>query len=155
MSNQSNVADFENMLSLDQPIRSAATRWERKQRQIAPVTGNSKPLTQRNTSSDNNDMNDSGVMDRFIPNRAGTIDFDHSIAEEPNNNMEDSDYNKLVHEASGVGTSQGSSSGSRILAYKNKAPAPKDDHVSSLKVLYSVQGSLTSAYDSSIPDNNV
>ena len=126
----SNIADFESILSLENPIKnSVVTRWERKaQRSLSQRTCNTP---QKNAEVSNDSC--SG-MDRFIPNRSG-MDFEHSISEE---NIcvtgKQSEYSKLLQETNG-------SQPARILSFKNKAPAPKEEHLNSLKVLYSVQNS--------------
>lgn len=104
----SNLADFENIMSLDNPIKcSIKSRWERK--------------------SENMDVDCS--MDRFIPSRSGLSgDFNKSMT------ADESDYSKVLSEVNGINNS------ARVLAFKNKAPAPKEENFSSLKVLYSVQG---------------
>jgi cell division cycle protein 20 (cofactor of APC complex) len=121
MNTSAQVADFENMLSLDNPITSVQTRWERKAKQA------------------------SELQDRYIPNRSGT-DFDlsqYSSSSDENlggNEQEtSSDYAKLLA-ANTKNDGEQDTSSSRILAFKNKAPAPKDGYQNSLKVLYSQQG---------------
>lgn len=117
----SNIADFENLLSLDQPIQSSVLpRWQRK-----------------TELSNNNVMN----ADRFIPNRSSS-ELENSVMDNSNNSEsmsssegpeseESEDYSKMLEEEMlGHGPS-------RILSYKNKAPLPKDGFQPSLKVLYS------------------
>ena len=120
------LADFETMLSLDNPIKSSVIpRWQRKQQQ-----------SQSQSSSQ------SESSDRFIPNRSST-DYDNSqhlflgenSNEELNSNSNSTTYQKLVaSEISGQ-----DEKGVRVLSYKNKAPTPQEGHQNSLKVLYSVQ----------------
>jgi cell division cycle 20, cofactor of APC complex len=150
------IADFENMLSLDMPIKSnMATRWERKQKQGASSSSGlnlSSRSLQKVPLSENMDINESSVssMDRFIPSRSA-MNFEQSIMDSAHDRMtddmntraEDTDYAKLVSEVSGNNTSN-----ARILSYKNKAPQPQEEHVSSLKVLYSVQGGAKKSSDS-------
>ena len=115
MNASANVADFENMLSLDNPITSVQTRWERKAKQAT-------------------------LQDRFVPNRSAT-DF-QSYSDSSDENSENSvgseekpsGYSELL-----AANTKNESSDSRILAFKNKAPAPKDGYQNSLKVLYSQQ----------------
>lgn len=116
--NSSDVADFESMMALDNPIKSSVVpRWQRKQ-------------TQQMESAD-----------RFIPTRSG-MDFDNSqhlfLGESGSVEESSSDYQKLlVSEISGQ--DQNDKQGARVLAYKNKAPAPQEGYQNSMKVLYSVQ----------------
>lgn len=115
----SDVADFETMLALDNPIKSSVMpRWQRKQLQQ-----NERP-------------------DRFIPSRSGT-DFDNSqhlflgdssLGDDSNN----TDFQKMLS-AGITGQDQSETQGTRVLSYKNKAPAPQDGYQNSMKVLYSVQ----------------
>eukprot|EP01035_Chromulina_nebulosa_P018874 gene18874-24664_t len=129
------IADFENILCLDNPIKSSTvTRWERKAKQT------NRPLHQRGVLSHHSELGDSigEPMDRYIPNRSG-MDFDlsqHALNEENHFGVESdkSDYSKLLHENNGVNPP------ARVLAFKNKAPAPKEEHLNTLKVLYTVQG---------------
>jgi cell division cycle 20, cofactor of APC complex len=111
----SDLADFESMISLDNPIKSSVMpRWQRKQ---------------QSSSSDH-----SG--DRFIPSRSGS-DLENSQhlflgAEESKTTTE---YQKLIaSEISGQDDKD-----VRVLSYKNKAPAPQEGYQNSMKVLYSVQ----------------
>lgn len=129
MSTPYDITEFENILSLENPINSKIqSRWERK-------ANSSRSLNTRLTTSENGVDTSNDSTDRFIPNRSASF-FDHSISEE--NGTSDvtavNDYSKLLHEANGTNQS------SRILAFKNKAPVPKEDNFSSLKVLYSVNG---------------
>ena len=118
-----NVADFENMLSLDNPITSVQTRWERKAKQA------------------------NELQDRYIPNRSAT-DFemsrysDSSDENSAGNEQDKSEYAELLA-ANTKNDDQHSSDcqSSRVLAFKNKAPAPKEGYQNSLKVLYSQQNS--------------
>jgi len=119
------IAEFENMMSLAGEVKSVApTRWERKrQQQGLNISSNVQ------------------TSDRYIPNRAG-MDFDlnnHSLVEDSMlDDGESSDYAKLLAASTSQELSKDNGSkGSRILAFKNKAPAPKDGYQNSLKVLYS------------------
>eukprot|EP01036_Dinobryon_divergens_P037616 gene37616-49253_t len=109
------IVDFESMIALDNPIKSnMVPRWQRKQAQAEKA-------------------------DRFISNRElshnNFIDENVSIAGE---GAEDSsDYQKLLQHVvleQGEGAQE-----SRILACRNKAPAPRDGYQNSMKVLYSQQ----------------
>jgi len=118
------VADFESMMDLSVNISSSVLpRWQRKQ--------------QKQNGNGHTDKS----SDRFIPSRAST-NFDVSNENMLNNvDGESSDYSKLIKEGvldGGNGNNDGGNS-SRILAYKNKAPAPKEGYQNSLKVLYSQQ----------------
>lgn len=112
------IADFENMMSLDQPIKSAAPcRWERKQQAC--------------------------LADRFIPNRAGmerTLSqcaYYDDLARDGSDESSDSwELSKVLSNSS---DNSCDSAQSRVLSFKNKAPAPKDGYQSSLKVLYTQQ----------------
>jgi cell division cycle protein 20 (cofactor of APC complex) len=106
---------------LTNPVNSSVpTRWERK-------------ALQKSTPSKKND--------RFIPNR-GNMDMDvahlHATGNgenyEPNDGSED--QNQIKSALKSALLKHGDDSSSRILSFRNKAPAPKE-HLSSLKVLYS------------------
>eukprot|EP01038_Epipyxis_sp_PR26KG_P007697 gene7697-10468_t len=127
MNSSVDVTEFENMMSLENPIQSSVVpRWERKQNK-AKALG----------------LSDS-QGDRFIPNRSAT-DYSNFNDDNNENNGENSDYAKLlmanIPSKSGIATSgEGSSQPARVLAYKNKAPLPKEEYQNSLKILYSQQG---------------
>jgi cell division cycle protein 20 (cofactor of APC complex) len=130
----SDIADFENMMSLDAPIKSSApTRWERKQ-----ATASAGPSSSSSSSSD-----------RFIPNRSGMDrklvqqSFCEDSFREDADNHDPSEYAKMLAACSG-NDAHNDTNGARVLAFKNKAPAPKDGYQSSLKVLYSQQGAKKS-----------
>ncbi len=128
------TTDFENMMSLSTDVKSVAqTRWERKQRQ-------QQSLVNQSFGTENG-------SDRFIPNRSG---MDHSLSlcggDDCNSSMnesqvDNSDYAKLLAANTSADNvcniSDFNKSSSRILAFKNKAPAPKEGYQNSLKVLYS------------------
>jgi len=125
MNTSFDVTDFENLMSLDNPIQtSTKTRWERK--------------LQQQTSS-------LSLSDRYIPNRSG-MDFElnqkNSINDENfDESIDASEHAKLLL-ANTMDIAKGSSDstkGSRVLAFKNKAPAPVEGYQNSLKVLYSTQ----------------
>lgn len=132
------VAEFENMMSLDNPIQSStATRWERKARQ--QING------QASLSSSQSQC------DRYIPHRGG-MDFDLSNRSLMGSNgqlSEDLDVScasehakLLLANTLDMSTSSltDASKPARVLAFKNKAPAPADGYQSSVRVLYSAQG---------------
>lgn len=109
------LADFENMMSLDTHIKSnVATRWERKASQSQQ---SSLP---------------SGA-DRYIPSRCGMDSIDLSVDKEDLVASATSEHAKLV-------VANTLDQGARVLSYKNKAPTPAEGYQSSLKVLYSAQG---------------
>lgn len=109
---------------------------------------------------DSRDTN-GGSVDRFIPNRA-TMDMQKAAFSIRSSVSQDEDYAegaaseglpsecsvdsehksefKSVLSSAILGIDTESDSGSRILAFKEKAPAPKGDSVNNLKVLYSVGG---------------
>ena len=82
-------------------------------------------------------MKANSVADRHIPSRSGTFaqeSFDiNSSNIENSNTSENTDYVNLLKEANS------DSKSSRVLAFKNKAPAPSDGFQNSLKVLYSAK----------------
>ena len=81
--------------------------------------------------------------DHFIPSRGGTIDGeDFSFSSGSDENLENgegtqsssSDFNKLLTEtASGDSTISDVGANTRVLAFKNKAPAPKEGYQNTLK----------------------
>ena len=120
------VADFENMMALDTAIKSSVpTRWERKAKQAGGE-----------------------LQDRYIPNRSACDLSQFSMSnneEDPESSMTTSDYAKLLAVNMEGGQSSAANAGAdgdkaRILAFKNKAPAPKEGYQNTLKVLYSQQG---------------
>ena len=112
---------------------SAQTRWERK----------------RGGQKGDSSLSGGGASnDRYIPNRSGmdyeltqlSYNEENSINNESQDNT--SDYAKLLAtvsngDESGLGKEGANISNSRILAFKNKAPAPREGYQNSLKVLYS------------------
>lgn len=112
---QKDIVELESILALDQPIKSSAMpRWQRKQQQ-----------------------QQSG--DRYIPmrssiNDAEAVSFDDA-PESADDNEQDAHSKLIEQEMLGGNVSQ-----SRVLAYKAKAPAPKEGYQNSLKVLYSQSG---------------
>jgi cell division cycle 20, cofactor of APC complex len=132
MTISNDIVDFESMMDLSTNISSSVLpRWQRKA---------------QSSSSDK-------TSDRFIPSRASTnfdISSNENIANADLVDGNSSDYSKLVQqgvlgkEDSCVSSSSGNNT-SRILAYKNKAPAPKEGYQNSLKVLYSQQAGKKTA----------
>lgn len=114
--NSLDVTDFENMMSLDNDIKTKVMpRWERKARQ-----------------QQSNQVQLPSQSDRYIPSRSG-MDYDLSTLSSLGDDFgDDSDHAKLIM--------ANTLESSRVLSYKNKAPVPSEDHQSSLKVLYSCQG---------------
>jgi cell division cycle 20, cofactor of APC complex len=118
------VADFESLMDLSVNISSSVLpRWQRKREQSAGAADK--------------------TSDRFIPCRSST-NFDGPSTMLENSiqgDNENSDYSKLIQQ--GVLNQDpndvGGNSSSRILSYKNKAPAPREGYQNSLKVLYSQQ----------------
>jgi cell division cycle protein 20 (cofactor of APC complex) len=112
------VTEFESMVSLDKPINSSiATRWERR------------AARQQSSSSQQ-----ASQSDRYIPNRSG-MDFDLMMTSDENGDANTtSDHAKLL-----LANTLENKGDARVLAFKNKAPAPADGYQSSLKVLYSAQ----------------
>lgn len=137
------LAEFESILSLDNPIKSSvSTRWERKSSTVRTMltTENGVGI---NGGTNGVDSENGCSLDRYIPNRSG-MDFENcqhamNSSEEMSlaSSVEESEYSKLVKEANG------NSQNARVLAFKNKAPAPKDEHLNTLKVLYTAQGAKT------------
>lgn len=141
------AVEFENMMDLSRSFTSSkSTRWERKAATAA---------------KDQTGMSDSGSLsskskgsDRFIPNRSGMQGSQASfgVADEncKNDGSDDSDSNtslssstnsvdfaKLLNASTSGEAHTDVGAGTRVLAFKNKAPAPKDGYQNSLKVLYS------------------
>lgn len=102
------IADFENMMTFDQPIKSTKQcRWERKR-------------------------SEQGLSDRFIPSRSA-MNSSSSFGEDmtDDESCEASEFSKILSE------NLVDSSKTRILSYKQKAPAASEEYQSSMKVLYS------------------
>lgn len=112
------VADFESLISLENPIKSSVMpRWQRKQSQQSEK-----------------------ISDRFIPNRSSSDlnNAQHLLLNENSatGNDNTNELNKMMSTGSAAADD---AQGSRILSYKNKAPAPQEGYQNSMKVLYSVQ----------------
>ena len=123
-SSSCDVADFESLISLENPIKSSVMpRWQRKQQ------------SQQSHKS----------ADRFIPSRSSSDlnNSQHLLLNE--NTSAGNDNVNEINKMMSVGTAKDDAKGSRILAYKNKAPAPPEGYQNSLKVLYSVQNGKNAA----------
>jgi cell division cycle protein 20 (cofactor of APC complex) len=167
--------ELENMMDLSTSITSTtSTRWERKQKQMLN-TSHSSNLSSRSTEFASSSSS-APTSDRFIPHRAGTLDrfnthalvsgVDENASNKMNVASDDSesnksrsdnsndgdsaqsDYNKLLSE-----NSQSIETGTRVLAFKNKAPAPVEGYQNSLKVLYSQK--VTKKGDMSKPTRHI
>ena len=109
----SSVAEFESLLSLENPIKSSvAPRWQRKQQQA--LADRFIPL--RQTSGPALTPNDGDL----------SVTNSHSIGTE-----EQGDYGRALE---GV---LGEDRDARVLAFRQKPPAPQEGYQNSLKVLYS------------------
>lgn len=77
------------------------------------------------------------IVDRFIPSRSSSDlnNSQHLLLNE--NNASGKDNSNEINKMMSAGLDD--SNGSRILSYKNKAPAPQEGYQNSMKVLYSVQ----------------
>ena len=119
------LADLEKILNPTDVKSSVMPRWQRK-------------ALQRSDSSTSND--------RFIPTRSA-IDFDsagHVMSSSENSSSDESDESREARAAHADRLRSGLlDADSRVLAYKQKAPAPKAGYVNSLKVLYTAHGSTT------------
>ena len=119
------LADLEKILNPTDVKSSVMPRWQRK-------------ALQRSDSSTSND--------RFIPTRSA-IDFDsagHVMSSSENSSSDESDESREARAAHADRLRSGLlDAESRVLAYKQKAPAPKAGYVNSLKVLYTAHGSTT------------
>ena len=150
--------EFENIMDLSTQVKSSqATRWERKARQQAAAQQQAAASTDSSAScgsscaSMNSASGEQQQVDRFIPLRgamgdvslaaagggAGAVDENASNANEVDAvadvSVSNTSFAKLL-DANTSGHSM--SAGTRVLAFKNKAPAPKDEYQNSLKVLY-------------------
>lgn len=112
--NPTDIAELESILSLDAPINSSVMpRWQRKQHQ------------------------ESASSDRFIPNRAAMNMDMHAMAKENATADAESPSSPRKQEYEQVLKGNLLEQDSRILAFRNKAPAAKDGYHNSLRVLYS------------------
>lgn len=140
------AVEFENMMDLSTSFTSSkSTRWERKAATAAKAQGNSG-LAESSSKSK--------CADRFIPNRSGMQGSQAAFSgtDENCNNVSDeeseahasmssstssADFAKLLNASTSGESISDVGSGTRVLAFKNKAPAPRDGYQNSLKVLYS------------------
>ena len=138
---------------LSLPIDSSIPRWQRK------------ALAGVNASMNNSALNNSELgapapraelfrPDRCIPSRT-SLGFDSSslenaavgarVEEALSSELEGSGFTSalasslIMNRSSAAAETSESLSGSRVLAFKSKAPVPAEGHVNSLKVLYSQQ----------------
>jgi len=115
MTHYSDISELDDILS--QPVNSSTlTRWERKAKERSGQNGC-----------------------RFIPNRNGVkgdlMSIHKNKAEQDENigvSTGSSKYKSVVAET----ILDGSATGSKILAYSNKAPKPSEGHHNKLRVLY-------------------
>jgi len=135
------LADFESMMDLSVTIKSSvASRWERKA--AARENAGLQSVGQQLDLSCDQGGNGGGGVDRFIPNRGAMGDLlagggaaaDENAANTTQDeaDLSNSSFVKLLDSSS-----SSAAAGTRVLAFKNKAPAPKDEYQNSLKVLYS------------------
>jgi cell division cycle 20, cofactor of APC complex len=136
------IVEFENMMDLSTSFTSSkSTRWERKAASQSNGGNDQSPRASKNTNE---------CSDRFIPNRSGMQNNRATFGNTDENCQNDSDESNASQSNTSVdlakilnandnGTSNGNDVGqnTRVLAFKNKAPAPKDGYQNSLKVLYS------------------
>ena len=157
-----NIVEYETLLTAsfsdaNNSIRSAVhSRWERKQ-----TKGTNRASALSTVSDDDIRESIVGCGDRFIPNRANmdmqkaaysirsaaSHEDDCPEGETTDGNFSDGSVDvdhkneyKSVLSSAILGIDTVSDSRLRILAFKEKAPAPKGDSVNNLKVLYSVGG---------------
>ena len=129
----SNLAEFENLMSLENPVKSSVLpRWQRKQMQSQMLSDRFIPLRQTGGASGGEASGSSYDMDL-------TTNLANSVGE-------DSDYSRAIKASGGNDLFQGHNKDSRVLAYKQKPPMPQEGYQNSLKVLYS-QGSVTKKAD--------
>ena len=136
--------EFENLMDLSTSVKSSqATRWERKARQAAAAAVAQQPGSGNGSFNENGDQQGA---DRFIPHRAamgnvampggsGAVDENSANVAETDSDvsLSNTSFAKLLD----ANTSSQSLTGTRVLAFKNKAPVPTDEYQNSLKVLYS------------------
>uniref|UniRef100_A0A7S1TZ58 CDC20/Fizzy WD40 domain-containing protein n=1 Tax=Phaeomonas parva TaxID=124430 RepID=A0A7S1TZ58_9STRA len=121
------IAELEAIMSFDAPLTSKMPRWQRKQL-AASLSGESGGA---------GDSSGEGT-DRFIPSRAN-MDMDHShYSVNSKENGENGIGGKSPAKASLNKALKNSllDKGHRVLAFKNKAPAPRDGYENHLRVLY-------------------
>jgi cell division cycle protein 20 (cofactor of APC complex) len=90
-----------------------------------------------------NSVDNEIIMDRYIPSRSNSMDLDLSSSFSEEQNLapdgacgQSEIYSKYLTEGHAISTSP------RVLAFKNKAPTPKDGFQNGLKVLYSSQSGM-------------
>lgn len=147
MSYQSDIAELENCLDLNKPVTSRVMpRWQRKAAQGTPAKASSRcpASTPKRTPK----------SDRFIPNRSAMDmevsrfnlmkkEGEESRPGSPSRQYCDSLAANVFSGANGAQASATAAAGgggakdARVLAFRQKAPAPSAEHQSSLKVLYS------------------
>jgi cell division cycle protein 20 (cofactor of APC complex) len=142
------AVEFENMMDLSTSFSSSkSTRWERKAAAAAAAAKSQTNGLVDSASAKNK------CADRFIPNRSGMQGSQNTftgVDENCNNISEDSeahasmssstssiDFAKMLNANTSGEFVNDVSAGTRVLAFKNKAPAPRDGYQNSLKVLYS------------------
>ena len=138
-----NAFEFERLTDMSAPVNSSVLpRWQRKalKVQAASSPGKYAGLAGTPTSSATK-KKCSG--DRFIPSREGmnmeVAHFQLTRDEEEDLNSENpvaNEFQKTLKSSLLHGTAEAEDS-SRVLAFRNKAPAPASGYHSSLKVLYS------------------
>lgn len=136
------IVEFENMMDLSTSFTSSkSTRWERKAASSGAASSSSDAMSSSLSSSKGGDFSD-----RFIANRNGMqssqasfLGTDENCQSENNSSGDESLNNSSSDLAKTLNSSNGNDvgPGTRVLAFKNKAPAPKEGYQNSLKVLYS------------------
>ena len=129
--------EFESMMDMSTSVVSTtSTRWERKMK--------SSKFSDVNNGMASSSSKSNSSVDRFIPSRGGTIDGeDYSFSSGSDENVDNgdsmpsssssSDFNKLLTEtASGESVKSDVGANTRVLAFKNKAPAPKEGYQNTL-----------------------
>ena len=139
MNKQSDIAEIEDCMNFNAPLSSSVMpRWQRKALQGSTTPSRRRsadrmtPTPKRKKLSSNND--------RFIPSR-GAMDLDVAHYNMTKENGADGNVtpNKAFGDelAKSLFDSSSDLDNARVLAFRNKAPAPKESYQDSLKVLYS------------------
>lgn len=152
------IAEFEASLAMDAPLRTKVLpRWKRKQLQQESSSASSSSSFLSTSSSSSVSASSSSceteTRDRFIPSRGsmcmersnyllskenGAPDSTSSTAQKADPASSTSsavEFKKaLEHNLIGAPAQE---TGHRVLAFRNKAPAPEEGYQNSLKVLYS------------------
>jgi cell division cycle protein 20 (cofactor of APC complex) len=132
--------EFESMMDMSTSVSSStSTRWERKAKasNTTNTTTSDRFIPHRSTFDSMHAS--SFVRDENINNNGSSMDIDDcasvkSDATSASSNTSNcSDYHKLLAETT---STDSNTNGTRVLAYKNKAPAPVEGYTNSLKVLY-------------------